>query len=340
MNRNIIKCIVLPLAVVAAGILTVTSGCKTGGSQKSGVQPTTADTTFVGAEFDADTAFAYVEKQVDMGPRVAGTEANERCAEMIADELMRHGADTVTVQRGMVTAFNGDRFEVANVMGSFNSDAPQRVLLMAHYDTRPWADNDDNPTNRALPIPGANDGASGVAVLLEVARQIGSKLPAVGVDMLFVDGEDYGESAGFSNHDESWALGTQLWTRNMPYAPDSMPRYAILLDMVGGMGAKFHREYYSNQNAQNIVDKVWSVAARTGFGDRFPNLPGGAVVDDHLYVQRAGIPAIDIIESKNSSTNSFNPTWHTMADDVNAIDATTLKAVGQVVLNVLYSEKP
>ena len=283
MNRNIIKGLVLPLAVVAVGVLTVASGCKTGGRHEGGEQ-TSADTTFVGAEFDADTAFAYVERQVAMGPRVPGTEANARCAEMIVEELKRHGADTVMVQRGEVTAFNGDRFPVANVMGSFNRGAGRRVLLLAYYDTRPWADNDDNPTNRALPIPGANDGASGVAVLLEVARQIGAKHPAVGVDLLFVDGEDYGESAGFSNHDESWALGTQLWTRNMPYAPDALPDYAVLLDMVGGMGAKFHREYYSHQNAPDIVDRVWSIASRTGFGDRFPNLPGGAVVDDHLYV--------------------------------------------------------
>ena len=158
--------------------------------------------------------------------------------------------------------------------------------------------------------------------------------------MLFVDAEDYGQSSGFSNHDETWALGTQYWVEHMPYTHETMPRYAILLDMVGGIDAKFHREYFSNNYARNIVDKVWGVASRAGYSDRFVNLDGGAVVDDHVYLNRAGIPAIDIIESKNAVTKSFSPTWHTVDDDMDNIDRGSLKAAGQTVLNVIYNEKP
>ena len=329
------KSAILPLVLVLLGSTVSLTSCL-GKSDKQ--QKVSVDSISAEVEFNADTAFAYVERQVAFGPRVPGTEASEACARMIEDELRRHGAKDVKVQRGEVTAFNDTRLPVANVMGAFVPEARKRVLLVARYDTSPWADNDDDPSVRSMPIPGANDGASGVAVLLEMARQLGKKAPGVGVDMLFVDAEDYGQSSGFSHHDESWALGTQYWTLNMPYAPDSLPQYAIVLDMVGGMGAKFHREYFSNEYAGDVVDKVWGIAARSGLGHRFPNEAGGAVIDDHVYVSRAGIPAIDIIESRNDSTNSFNPTWHTMADDINAIDKSTLKAVGQVVLNVLYSE--
>ncbi|MDE5726845.1 MAG: M28 family peptidase [Duncaniella sp.] len=292
--------------------------------------------------FDADSAYAYMERQVAFGPRVAGTAAGRRCAGYLASELARHGADTVIVQEGTVVPFTGTPIGIQNIMGRFNPGAPDRILLVAHYDTRPWADADDTEEYRALPIDGANDGASGVGVLLEVARAIGREPEAlpVGVDILFVDAEDYGQASGFSSHEESWALGTQYWTAHMPYAPDGLPRYAVLLDMVGGMDAKFHREYFSNQSAPQIVDKVWGVASRSGYGERFLNVDGGAVIDDHVFINRAGIPAIDIIETKNDVTKSFNPTWHTMNDNMDHIDKTTLKAVGQTVLNTLTAEKP
>lgn len=292
--------------------------------------------------FDADSAFAYMERQVAFGPRVAGTKANRHCAGYLVSELGRHGADTVMVQEGTVVPFTGTPIGIQNIMGRFNSDAADRILLVAHYDTRPWADADNTEEYRGLPIDGANDGASGVGVLLEVARIIGKKAASlpVGVDILFVDAEDYGQASGFSSHEESWALGTQYWTAHMPYKPSEMPRYALLLDMVGGMDAKFHREYFSSQSAPQIVDKVWSIAAHSGYGDRFLNVDGGAVIDDHVFLNRAGIPAIDIIETKNDVTKSFNPTWHTMNDNMDHIDKTTLKAVGQTVLNTLTAEKP
>lgn len=290
------------------------------------------------ARFNRDSAYSYVRRQLAFGPRVSGTEENRLCREYLVNELQRHGAQNVNVQTGEVTAFNGDRLPIGNIMASYNPEIKDRILLLAHYDTRPWCDSDQNEENRLKPVLGANDGASGVAVLLEVARHLNETEAPVGVDILFVDAEDYGQASGFSTHDSSWCLGTQYWVENMPYHSDSLPRYAVLLDMVGGMDAKFHREYFSDQNASKLVDKVWSMAARSGYENRFVNKSGGAVIDDHIFLNDAGIPAIDIIESKNESTGTFAPTWHTTEDTLENIDPSSLEAAGQTVLNLIYNE--
>ena len=325
--------------LLMTGLLSLaTISCKTGTGTSSDTLADTIDVDLV-EEFNADTAFNYVARQVALGPRIPGTRANEKCSEMIISELQRHGADTVFTQKGEMKAFNGDVLPVTNVIGRFNSSAPKRILLLAHYDTRPWADSDYDEDNRNTPIPGANDGASGVAVLLEIARQLNQSAPAVGVDMLFLDAEDYGQAGGFSNHDQSWGLGSQMWAKSDPYKGETAPAYGILLDMVGGIGAKFHREYFSDEYAPDIVNKVWGIASASGYGDRFVNLKGGSVVDDHIYVNEIGIPTIDIIESKNDATGTFAPTWHTLDDDIDNIDRSSLKAAGQTVLNVIYNEK-
>lgn len=326
----------LLLSAVVVSVMSSCGSARSGGGSEDGMA--SVDSVEAVADFNSDSAYEYVRRQVAFGPRVSGSAAAAECAGWLESELARHGATDVRLQRGVVTAFNGDRLEIANVMGAYNAEARDRVLLVAHYDSRPWADADDREELRMRPVPGANDGASGVGVILEIARLLGQRAPRVGVDVLFVDAEDYGQSSGFSTHDESWALGTQYWAVNMPYAEDSLPRYALLLDMVGGLGAKFHREYFSNQAAPDVVDRVWSIAERSGYGSRFVNVEGGAVVDDHIYLNRAGIRAIDIIESKNDATRSFNPTWHTANDNMSNIDRSTLKVVGQTVLNVIYNE--
>lgn len=326
--------------LLMTGILSLSAmSCKTGTGTTSDNLADSIDVDLV-EEFNADTAFSYVARQVALGPRVPGSRANVKCSELIVSELKRHGADTVFTQRGDVTAFNGDVLPVTNVIGRFNTAAPKRILLLSHYDTRPWADNDHDEENRMMPIPGANDGASGVAVMLEVARKLGKTSPGIGVDLLFVDAEDYGQAGGFSNHDESWGLGSQMWAKSNPYKDDTAPAYGILLDMVGGIGAKFHREFFSDEYAPDVVNKVWGIAAASGYGDRFVNLKGGSVVDDHVFVNEIGIPTIDIIESKHDATGTFSPTWHTLNDDIDNIDRSSLKAVGQTVLNVIYNEKP
>lgn len=307
---------------------------KTSSDTSSGDRPSKA----VRPEFNADSAYAYVARQVAFGPRVPGTPQHRECARYIVDELARHGADTVFTQAATVTTHTGDIVPVCNIMARFNTSAPRRVLIAAHYDTRPWADNDPDESRRNQPILGANDGASGVGVILEMARNIGAAHPEVGVDFLLTDVEDSG-SSGEGNTEATWSLGTQYWADNTPYTSATRPTYGIVLDMVGGRDAKFHREYTSDRLARGIVDKVWGTAAKSPYADRFPNYIGGAIVDDHLYINGAGIPCIDIVESANAVTGSFPPTWHTHDDNMDHIDVSTLKAVGETVMSVIYNEK-
>lgn len=287
-------------------------------------------------EFNADSAYRNVKAQVDFGPRVPGMDSHAKCAKYLVDELRRYGADEVVEQKTTVTAFNGDKLPINNILGQFNKEAVTRVLLLAHWDTRPWADAEADESKHSTPILGANDGGSGVGVLLEIARCLSIEKPTIGVDILFVDGEDYGNSGG---SEDSWCLGTQYWAKNLPYAPECMPQYGILLDMVGGKDAKFSRDYVSQYVASHIVDKVWAMATASGYGNVFVNKMGGSVIDDHVYVNQANIPCIDIIENSNPATNSFNPTWHTLNDNMANIDRQTLKAVGQTVVNVIYNEQ-
>lgn len=285
---------------------------------------------------DADSLFAAVEAQTSLGPRTPGSAAHGRCADMIVGRLKSYGIDSVARQMVAVTPPVGGTVTARNILGCINPDASNRILLLAHYDTRPTADNDPDPALRSTPIDGANDGASGVAVLLEIARLLGSAAPdSIGIDLLFTDVEDSGTSGGGEDSDATWCLGTREWVKQMPYSAQNKPRYGVLLDMVGGRGARFHREYFSDRSAPAVVNRIWAVARESGFADRFVNEPGGAVVDDHLPVNNAGIPCIDIIESLNEQTGSFNPTWHTTADRLDVIDRESLRAVAQTLLNAI-----
>lgn len=289
--------------------------------------------------FDADSAYLYVSDQVSFGPRVPGSEAHRRCQQYIKSSLSRFGVDSIIEQKTETMVHNGVVVPVVNILGRFNPDAARRVLIVAHYDCRPWADQDPDESKRELPVPGANDGGSGVGVALEIARQVGMKSPAVGVDLLFVDVEDSGLSGGWSSNEETWCLGTQLWTQDMPYDDKvAKPAYGIVLDMVGGDGAVFAREHISERLAPEVNAKVWGTATRSEYASRFKNNVSGSLIDDHLFINRAGIPCIDIVECDNPVTSSFPPTWHTLSDDMHAIDRSTLKAVGQVVTDVIYAE--
>lgn len=311
-------------------------GCSSGSkSGNSGGQHETAKSETVTVEFDADSAYTYIVAQCDFGPRVPGSEAHRLCGDYLVNELRRHGA-AVTEQRMTLAAFDGTQLDCRNIIGEYNPDVQRRILLLAHWDCRPWADNDPDPSRRSQPVMGANDGASGVAVLLEVARQLAAKSPSVGVDILFVDAEDWGDSG--AGNDDTWALGTQYWVAN-PHKPGYRPMYGILLDMVGASGATFAREYFSMYYAQGFVDEVWRVAGEAGYGSYFVDNDGGAVTDDHVFVNRAGIPCIDIIDQNGDSGTGFFKQWHTTADTPDIIDPATLKAVGQTVLNVIYNFK-
>lgn len=282
---------------------------------------------------DADTLFMYVADQVAMGPRIPGTPGHDRCVDYITARLKRAGA-VVTVQDTLFAPAGSSMSpqRVRNITGSFNVGAPRHVLLLAHYDTRPWADEEADAALHNTPIDGANDGGSGVAVLLEIARLMRNLPNNLEVELLFVDAED----AGNHNDDLSWCVGSQAWADAFDPASRRMPDYAILLDMVGARGACFHREYFSERYARSVNNLVWDAARRTGYANRFVDKVGGALNDDHIHIMSVGIPAIDIVESQNPETGSFNPSWHTLSDNLDNIDPATLKMTADVVINSIF----
>lgn len=278
--------------------------------------------------FDADSAYCYLAMQVKAGPRVPNTEAHKKIGNYLSAELKRHGANVIE-QTAALKAFDGTMLSARNIFGEFNPDMDDRLLLVAHYDCRPWADQDPDPEKHRQPVEGANDGASGTALLLEIARQLSLQNPQKGIDILFVDAEDWGEE----NNDDSWAMGARYFINN-PIKPGYLPSRVIVADMVGGKNAKFPIEYFSQQNSPDLTAKIWNCAVSAGYGDYFPKRMGGAITDDHVEFIKAGIPAIDIIEYHEDS--GFDPDWHTSHDTLENIDKATLKAVGSTLLRYIY----
>lgn len=315
--------------------VSVLVGCSSSGNKQSSGDEATGDvvdSVSVVAAFNADSAYSFISAQCDYGPRVPGTKAHRLAGDYIAGKLREYGA-AVTEQRMKLTTFDGTEIDARNIIGEFNEPAGKRILLVAHWDSRPWADSDPKEENRMLPVTGANDGASGVGVLLEVARQLSLRRPSVGIDILFVDAEDWGDSGG---DEDTWALGTQYWTKN-PHKLGYRPMFGILLDMVGAENAHFAREYFSMRYASGIVDEVWKIARESGYGSYFSDEYGGAVTDDHVFINRAGIPCIDIIDQNNSTGTGFFEEWHTTSDTPAIISKESLDAVGQTLLNMIYS---
>jgi len=292
--------------------------------------------------FNGDSAYLYVQKQVDFGPRVPNTQQHDDCGKWLASELARYGFDTL-VQRGKVRAFTGNVLNMQNIIGQYNKDAKERIMFCAHWDTRPFADRDT--INKNKPIDGANDGASGVGVLLEVARQISLKHPNLGVDIIFFDAEDYGAvqvnetMQDLSSMADTWCLGSQYWCKNPPI-PNYNPKYGILLDMVGAEDAIFPKDAVSRHYAGGLMNKVWKAAQGLGYGNYFVNQLAGALTDDHTYInQLTNIPVIDVIHYvPNGNYGDFGKFHHTHADNMDVVNKKTLKAVGQVMLHVIYQE--
>ncbi len=290
-------------------------------------------------QFSSDSAYNYVKAQVDFGARVPNTEAHKICAEYLSATLTQFGAQVIE-QRAVLTAFDGSKLNAVNIIGSYNVDKKSRVLLCAHWDSRPWSDHDADESNYNKAVLGANDGASGVGVLLEIARLLGEQAPEIGIDIVFFDAEDYGAPQHVrTSMQDSWCLGSQYWARN-PHVKNYRAKYGILLDMVGAPGATFYREQISEYFAKNIVDNVWSKAQELGFSNYFINQKGSSITDDHLYVnQIIGIPCIDIIQSDLNSETGFGHYWHTVNDTMENIDKNTLFAVGTTLLHIIYNEK-
>ncbi len=294
----------------------------------------------VGPTFSADSAYAYAEKQCSFGPRTMNSTAHDRCGEWIVSKFKEFGCKVET-QKADLKGYDGTTLHSTNIIARFRPEATTRILLCAHWDSRPWADNDPDSTNWRKPVMAANDGASGIAVMLEVARLLQKDTTlAVGVDFVCFDAEDWGTPQWLGQDSEdSWALGAAYWAANIPQGYEA--RYGILLDMVGGQGAKFYQEGVSKQYAPEIVNKVWNTASQIGYGSYFPMSDGAMVTDDHVPVnEKAGIPTIDIIPYyPDCAQSSFGPTWHTVNDTMENLDRNTFKAVGQVLIQLLYTEK-
>lgn len=329
------------LLYILAGLPFLFSSC----GNPSSTQQTTAEkkadsATVLIPEFNADSAYSFVEKQVAFGPRVCNTPAHEKCAEYLTDRFRLTGAEVI-VQKGVVKAYNGIALNMKNIVASFLPEAKTRIMLCAHWDSRPYADHDPDPAKRNQPIDGANDGASGVGVLLELARQLQMNPPAIGVDLILLDAEDYGppEDQRNYNSEDWWGLGSQYWAKQ-PHKSGYTAKYGILLDMVGAPNATFLQEALSLHYASDIVSKVWAKAAQAGYSSYFLNEQGPPIDDDHLYINKImNLPAIDIIHLDKSSATGFYPYWHTTKDNMASIDRNTLKAVGQTLMKVVYEER-
>jgi len=293
--------------------------------------------------FNADSAYHFVKAQVAFGPRIPNTKAHRQAGEYFVETLKRFGAQ-ITIQEFQAENFNGQKLDLKNIIATFNPEKTKRILLAAHWDTRPFSDKD--PEKPTASFQGANDGASGVGVLLEVARVLHTaNLPDVGVDMIFFDGEDWGEKEGEKgNHNlpdglqEWWCLGSQHWAKSK-HKSNYSAYYGILLDMVGAKNAQFHREGYSMEFAPSIVEKVWSHAHRLGYSHVFVKQTQAGITDDHLFVNTiARIPMINIVHFE-PGIGFFGDFHHSQKDNIDLISKEMLGIVGTTVLNTVYYEE-
>lgn len=288
--------------------------------------------------FNQDSAYNFIEKQVNLGPRVPNTKSHAETGQYLVETLKSFGWD-VSEQDFESTAYDETVLQLKNIIASYNPSAQKRILLASHWDTRPVADKDD--TDQQKPIDGANDGASGVGVLLEIARTISlNEGPDVGIEIIFFDGEDYGAPDSYKGKTKDpvngWCLGSRYWGDNR-HKNGYSAYYGILLDMVGASNAQFYREGYSMEMAPTIVKKVWDKAHALGYGHYFIYKTGSPITDDHLFVyEKAKIPMIDIIDY--DPVDVFKSYHHTHDDNLDLIDKNTLKAVGETVLHVVYNE--
>ena len=301
--------------------------------------------------FSADSAYTYIAQQVAFGARVPGSLAHEQCGDWLVQQLARHGAQ-VKNQYGNMTNYAGKQQAIRNIVAFFEGNTQSAILLCAHWDCRPWSDEEELYENRFLPVMGANDGASGVGVILEIVRQLairkanGDWVPSVQV-VLF-DCEDMGTPNHYTGtqRDNTWCLGSQYWAKEYKLSTHDSQlstfncQYGILLDMVGDPSATFPREYFSMKYAASYVEQVWRTASRLGHGRYFVQQSTYyPITDDHQYVNMiAGIPCLDIIDYKPNTETGFAPWWHTQQDDMRNINHQTLQAVGETVLTVICSK--
>jgi len=269
-------------------------------------------------EFNASTAFTYLQQQMAFGPRIPNTPGHEKMGDWLLTTL-RARADTVSVQEFRWVTKKGANLRLRNFFARFRPQAADRVLFLAHWDTRPFADKSQNLGQQRMPVPGANDGASGVAVLLGLADVLKATPPTIGVDLLFVDGEDYGD---FNDSTET-LIGARYFAKHQPAAYTTL--YAVLFDMVGDKDLQFYQEGYSMAAAPEVVQRVWQTADRLGYSKVFIPRAGQTLIDDHVPLQQAGIRTIDVID--------FDfPYHHTTEDTIDKVSAESLQIVGDVAV--------
>jgi hypothetical protein len=324
--------------ITAIVLLLISMGCNNAGNEKKNQKQAEMPPLRM-MPFSADSAYRFVAEQVAFGPRVVNTKAHQKCADYLARKLSSWTKEFI-VQEGTVTAYNGTPLKFKNFIASFGPAGNDRVLLCAHWDSRPYADYDPDKANRRNPIDGANDGASGVGVLLEIARQMSLAPPPVGVDIILFDAEDYGPPQDVETGEDTqqfWGQGAAYWAKQ-PHRADYTASYGILLDMVGARNATFLPEGYSMDYAAGVVSKVWNTGVQLGYNAYFINERGGYITDDHLPINRyRQIPTIDLIHLDQTSSTGFYPYWHTTGDRLDKIDPLTLEVVGRTVMTVVYN---
>ena len=330
------KVIFLPFLLLLSVALT---GCKNQNQASAGQDTDTIAVTQV--QFNADSAYASVVAQCDFGPRVPGSAAHDRCGDYIVARFKALGL-SVSEQRTDQKAWDGKVLHTRNIIAAYRPELADRIIICTHWESRPWADADPDSSLHRQPVMAANDGASGVAVMLEVARKLEELKPELGIDFICFDSEDYGIPYWAETDDvadgSDWCLGSQYWAAH-PHVPGYKARFGILLDMVGGRDARFCFEGISMRYASEVMVHVWDAAGRAGASQLFLAEQGGYAQDDHVPMNEvAGIPTIDIIPYVEGE-HTFGATWHTTQDTPENISRETLKGVGQTLLQFL-SEKP
>ncbi|WP_426058181.1 M28 family peptidase [Hymenobacter sp. B1770] len=333
----------LPVAALA-GLLFLT-GCPDKKTTETADTSAPAEAPLPKAPvFNADSAYVFTAKQVAFGPRVPNSKAHVATGNWLVVKFKSYGLK-VMEQPFEAMTFDGTYIKARNIVVQYQPQAARRVAIFGHWDTRPFADDDKEKKN--APMDGASDGASAVAVALEMARvlsqQPDSLAPNVGVDFILFDAEDWGHDSATQSDlknqlegsgTDSWCLGSQYWAKNL-LPKNYKAEYGVLLDMVGAKGGKFTREETSRNSARFALDKIWNVANRLGYSDYFLYVDTGGITDDHVYTNQAGIPTVDIYHYNNSE--AFFPAYHhATSDNMSIIDRKTLKAVGQTVLQTLY----
>lgn len=316
-----------PGALAAVLALAVLTGCAPGDAEQAGDGSAAGSAVIAledrrAPEFHGDSALALIERQLAFGPRVPGSAGHAAQLEWMTSYLEAR-ADTVWTQGFQHTGPEGEALSLTNLFAQFRPEVRDRVLLVAHWDTRPTADMERDPELRGRPIPGANDGASGTAVLLELADVLSRHSPPIGVDLLLVDGEDYAPDHMY--------LGAEYFASHRP--PGYEPLYGVLVDMVGDRSPRYLEEGNSRQLAPEVVARVWRMAERLGYGEYFPRSPGIAITDDHIPLNRAGIRTANIIDFDYGPGNAY---WHTHQDDLENVGPEGLEAVGTVLAELIY----